>query len=272
MLCTPTSTFLLRTITLSNSLLICRTPTGSSADSVAASGSNLEIRGIEHQVLECMPQAADLERIRRLLRDTQWEGLSTDSDRPSKKRRVGGKRWTRNQLESVIQASSQELERGLKERNVIEVDGASPVSDQSSDADTSGHMTLLPSTSLKPLLNLLLTLLTVHSTETDLGADQPAAHAPRDRIEDALAEDHDVPRAIAAGVLDLFGTTLGSEWVCDIRRAVKEIGRGILPSLPARGKPLDAFLAEWRGEVGEAWEDCVDVKLLEVSPWSAICR
>jgi sister chromatid cohesion protein DCC1 len=34
-----------------------------------------------------------------------------------------GKRWTRKQLGSVIQASDGELEQGLRERNVVEVDG-----------------------------------------------------------------------------------------------------------------------------------------------------
>lgn len=76
-------------------------------------------------MLECVPQAADLERIRRLLKESQWQGM--EHGEPAGKRRrldgKGGKRWTRAQLESVVQASEEELERGLRERNVIERDG-----------------------------------------------------------------------------------------------------------------------------------------------------
>lgn len=72
-----------------------------------------------------MPQAADLERIRRLLKDSQWGGMEEELERPSKRRKTDGKRWTRAQLESVVQASPTELEKGLRDRNVIEVDGMS---------------------------------------------------------------------------------------------------------------------------------------------------
>ena len=51
-----------------------------------------------------------------------------------KRRKIDGKggkearRWTRAQLESVVQGSEEELGRGLKERNVIELDGMSILS------------------------------------------------------------------------------------------------------------------------------------------------
>jgi len=124
---------------VSNSLLICRTPPGSDCPDAP-----LEIRGTNHHILECVPQAADLERIRRLLRESQWEGMGGEPDeRASKRRKLGdgavgaglgdgsgrgsasgqAKRWTKAQLASVVQASQDELDRGLNERNVIEVDG-----------------------------------------------------------------------------------------------------------------------------------------------------
>jgi len=57
----------------------------------------------------------------------------------SKKRKRGDvRKWTRAQLESVVQASEGELERGLRERNVIEIDGMSecPPSRLACHADT----------------------------------------------------------------------------------------------------------------------------------------
>jgi len=131
-LCTPTSTFLLRTVGISNSLMICRPPAESERPT-------LEIRDISHEVLECLPQAANLERIRLILRESAWGGLGSDTETKSKKRKRGDvRKWTRAQLESVVQASEGELEKGLRERNVIEIDGMSesPPSRLAFHADT----------------------------------------------------------------------------------------------------------------------------------------
>lgn len=131
MLCTPISTFQLRTVNLSNSQLVCQTPRSPALD------ETLEIRDICHQVIECVPTAANLDRIRTILRDSQWQGLGSEvnaGDHSSKRRKTshggqeggrktGVKTWTRAQLESVIQASEVELAAGLKERHVIEYEG-----------------------------------------------------------------------------------------------------------------------------------------------------
>lgn len=70
--------------------------------------------------------APNLERIRTVLRASAWEGMGGGG--LGKRKREDGdgrkvKRWTKEQLRSVVQASEAELEQGLKERNVIEVDG-----------------------------------------------------------------------------------------------------------------------------------------------------
>jgi sister chromatid cohesion protein DCC1 len=86
----------------------------------------LEIRDVCHSILEPLPCAPNLERIRKLLRPSSWRGLGEDdAGSVSRKRKRGdeGKRWSRQQLGSVIQASDGELEKGLRERNVVEVDG-----------------------------------------------------------------------------------------------------------------------------------------------------
>jgi sister chromatid cohesion protein DCC1 len=147
-LCTSNSTFLLRTVTVSNSLLVCRDPetTSSPSDSDAGpSRPTLEIRDICHAILEPLPHAPNLERIRTILRPSAWKGLGEDAalekGRGKKRRRAEGgeddevRRYTRAQLESVIQASDAELEKGLRERNVVEVEGRStltscPVADR----------------------------------------------------------------------------------------------------------------------------------------------
>ena len=63
-----------------------------------------------------------------VLRESAWGGLGSDLEKKSKKRKRGDvRKWTRAQLESVVQASEGELERGLRERNVVEIDGTFPV-------------------------------------------------------------------------------------------------------------------------------------------------
>ena len=124
---------------------------------------------------------------------------------------------------------------------------------------------MLPSTHLQPLLNLVLTLLTIHMTSTGLEQSPPYVIAPTAPILKTLNEDHDVPIDVVSGVLDLFGQVTGDEWKCDIKRVVGEMGMGMVQRLPSAGRRLDAFLGEWKAEVGEMWTDLVDIKLLEVS-------
>jgi hypothetical protein len=101
--------------------MICRPPVEE------CERDTLEIRDISHELLECLPQAANLERIRTVLKESAWGGLGSDPGMSnSKKRKRGeGRRWTRAQLDSVVQASEGEIERGLRERNVVELDGES---------------------------------------------------------------------------------------------------------------------------------------------------
>ncbi|RSH90931.1 hypothetical protein EHS25_010107 [Saitozyma podzolica] len=250
-LCTPDSTFLLRTVTISNSILVCRNPSSqhsSDPSSTATTFSTdtsigtpqggpptLEIRDVCHSILEPLPCAPNLERIRKLLRPSSWRGLGEDDA---------------GSLGSVIQASDGELEKGLRERNVVEVDD---------------RMLLLSPTKLAPLLTLILTLLTMHSssaTSPSPKSPSPSASASSSAITRALEEDHDLPMPLGLAVLELFGTVEEGVWEADVRGMVREVGKGLLEGLKG---PMgrDAFLGRWKGEVGESWEGFVLLDLLE---------
>lgn len=117
-ICTPTQTFSLRTITVSNSMLFLR------PDEVT---NDLYIQDTVHEVLELQPSVPRLGRVEKLLRGTQWDGMR-GTKRPRQEEEGGrarGKRYTRAQMQSVVQASDAELDAGFRERNVIEVDGTS---------------------------------------------------------------------------------------------------------------------------------------------------
>jgi sister chromatid cohesion protein DCC1 len=116
-ICTPTQTFTLRTITVSNSMLFLR-PDDTTHD--------LYIQDTCHEVLELTPSVPRLGRVDKLLRETSWEGMR--GTKRAREGEVGGKRkrYTRGQLQSVIQASDAELDDGFHTRNVIQVDGMPP--------------------------------------------------------------------------------------------------------------------------------------------------
>ncbi|OWT35849.1 sister chromatid cohesion protein DCC1 [Cryptococcus neoformans Bt1] len=244
-LCTADSTFLLRTVGISNSLLVCLPPSPDDPSYTFTIGEEdrptLQIRDICHQVLECVPVAPNLERIRTVLKASAWEGMGSGL---GKRKREDGdgrkvKRWTKEQLRSVVQASEAELEQGLKERNVIEVDG---------------RMLLLPSIHLKDFLNILLSLLAINSSKS-------ATTAPSQTIIAAL-EEYDVPPSISVPALNLFGTVEDGQWAADVKRMVREVGLGILCAVK-KNKKRDEFMSEWQEEVGETWREYTDLKLLE---------
>lgn len=72
-LCTPTATYQVRTISVSNSFVVLRAPVASASASTGI--STLEIRDTCKEILECTPIAPRLERIRKVLHDSRWEGL-----------------------------------------------------------------------------------------------------------------------------------------------------------------------------------------------------
>lgn len=195
-LCTPTKTYTLRTVSVSNSLLVLRPP----------DDTTLHLRDTCHEVLECVPSAGRVERIRTVLRESAWTGLDGQQERKRKR----CKRYTRAQLESIIQACDAELEQGLKAHNVVEVDG---------------HMMLLPPEKLGPLLSLVLALITVHRS---------GEACPVKEVCEALSDDHDVPADLTKGVMRLFGSLDGESWTYDQTTLVRELGRGLLVTLKVR--------------------------------------
>lgn len=130
-ICTADRTFTLRTITVSNSMLFLRPDTTT---------NDLYIQDTCHEILELTPSVPRLARVEKLLRETSWSGMQGtkraregDEDESAAGRNKSRKRYTRAQMQSVIQASDVELDAGLAERNVIEVDGTfllvSPIRD-----------------------------------------------------------------------------------------------------------------------------------------------
>ncbi|RXK40036.1 hypothetical protein M231_02676 [Tremella mesenterica] len=363
-LCTSDATFALRTVTISNSLLLCRAPPIQAPSSSSSSTSTLlkrskqdedsltfeqssrsidedsmtinesskngneaststakrirfegtdlltkqdkrsrptlEIRDTRHEILECVPIAGNVERIRTLLRPTAWKGIGSENETGfggmihRNERRAGGgyaddvklrkKKYTRQQLLSVIQASEVELDKGLKERNVVAVDGT---------------LLLLPPDKLHSILTILLTLLSIHNVyEHSKSVQVPVKEVMRE------LETYELESGLIRGILRLFGEiddpevnkTRGNKsegervaedendsedrinargkeergevgknevWKADIIRLVREVGNGILVDIGEKGMEVEMFLSMWRENVGENWNELVDLDLLK---------
>jgi sister chromatid cohesion protein DCC1 len=116
-----------------------------------------------------------------------------------------------------------------------------------------------------PLLNMTLTLVTIHATLMELKGSPPICKSPSQPIIAALEEDHDVPSHITTGVMSLFGAVDSrGEWTCEVLGLVRELGRGLLEGLEPEGVGLYVFMDDWKNEVGESFAELVDVKLLVV--------
>jgi sister chromatid cohesion protein DCC1 len=133
-ICTQDHTFTLRTITVSNSIIFLRPEPASSTDTTIPTAGDLYIQDTCHEILELTPSVPRLARVEKLLKPSAWEGMGRGTKRSRDDGNVDGgkaegkkvKRYTREQMQSIVQASDGELDAGLRERNVIVVDGTFP--------------------------------------------------------------------------------------------------------------------------------------------------
>ncbi|CED83671.1 Uncharacterized conserved protein [Phaffia rhodozyma] len=289
-LCTPNSTYSIRTVQISNELVLLSLPSSSSSsstpiegDRIASSGTGEDVFGkvsvspkevdggtgsvsdetgeteeklmyteTLHELMELTSCVPRLGRIEDVLRGQEWSGLKDrqtrsnikgeasendteddedeeDGERPRKRTR-----YTLAHLRSIIQASDAELDQGLKDRNVIELDG---------------KLLPLPPTRLCHLLCLLLSLLVIHSPT------EPPLSAPFALIAPDLRK-RGVGPELGEAVMNLFGKVdTDMDWVLDdVKGIVREVGRGLLLGLETNvGIPLEDFMSNWAESVGDAF-------------------
>lgn len=212
-----------------------------------------------HEVLECVPAAGRVERVRAVLKESAWTGIDKErAGGEGRKKRKRAKRYTRAQLESIIQASEDELSAAIKENNIVEVDG---------------DMLLLPEAELGALLALVLALITVHASSSLSGSSVPVSVCA---VAEALSEDHEVPSDLSRGVMGLFGTIDGDTWDADVQAMVRELGRGLLVQLEVgyhdcilqlltqqEPHPVDEFMIRWHQASTDDWSQHADITLLK---------
>ncbi|KAI0344567.1 hypothetical protein BDW22DRAFT_1060919 [Trametopsis cervina] len=233
-LCTPDKTYSLRSVVLSNSVLVVSPSPHSKEDVV--------IRDQLHEILEPVPCLPRLQKLKSLLRGREYdEGHEDEEDhsdedtsRPPKKSRL-----TYDDARTLLQASDFELDKGLKERKVLSFNGQlRPIA--------SSHLTAI----LELLLNALVSLSLSHE------------NAPTDDLLTALEEDHEINRDVARQVMQWFGEVRSSRWTMDVDAIVREVGIGILRAYKHEAIPEALFIQKWKTAVGDTFESKVDLKLL----------
>ncbi|KAG9050750.1 hypothetical protein FS837_002694 [Tulasnella sp. UAMH 9824] len=263
-LCTRTATYSLRTVQISNSLLVVTgedVPSGSFKDHV--------IRDTISELVELVPAVPKLERLTGLLKKNKYrtedEDGSDEDPMESQERPAKRRRFTYNQVRGLVQASDVELERGLREKRVLQMDG---------------YLQPLPSDELTKIISYILTLIPKHSWS-------PAA-VPLAKLSSELLYEYEVPKTVTRQVCEWFGLVEGDEgkekWVMDQEKVVTEVGLGVLQKLCAvrmlllarvvelsspcclltkeEAKAEKDILTEWKDLVGDKFEAVVRMDLL----------
>ncbi|KAI9572170.1 sister chromatid cohesion protein Dcc1 [Boletus coccyginus] len=223
--CTADKTYTLRSVVLSNTVLVL-TPSRTDPD------GTVHVRDQLHEVLELVPSVPKLHKLSVLLRGMEY-------DKGDEDRRATLPRYTYEQARGEIQASDSELRLGLKERRILVLDGyLRPI--------VPVHL----STILELLLNYLILLRLSHEA------------TPVDDLVSALADDHDVPRDVSNQVMSWFGQVEEGTWKMDVNAVVAEIGSGILRHYKHEPILETEFMTKWKNAVGDAFESAVSLQLL----------
>ncbi|KAG5648993.1 hypothetical protein DXG03_000342 [Asterophora parasitica] len=162
------------------------------------------IRDQINEILELTPSVPKLHTLTALLRgreyddgqedDDIYEGLPEDT-----------KKYTYEDALRNIQASDAELDRGLKDRHILNIHG---------------ELRPIAPSYLNRLLELVLNGLVALSLSYE--------SASVERLSSSLADDHDVPRAISTQVISWFGSIKDGKWKMDVNPLIKEVGLGVL--------------------------------------------
>jgi len=153
-------------------------------------------------------------------------------------------RYTYDDIRDAIQASDAELDKIIGESYILRVNG---------------YLRPLP----LPLLTHIIVLILTSITSSSLSS----TSVPVPSLLRTLDLEHEIPSHIALQVMEWFGPVsggsgAGGKWKMDAKQIVRQVGIGMLST--HRDEPIaeDAFLAEWKTKVGDAFEEYVDLSLL----------
>ncbi|KAK7687152.1 hypothetical protein QCA50_009655 [Cerrena zonata] len=234
-LCTADKTYTVRSVILSNAVLVV-TPSQS-----GDAAPDAVIRDQLHEIYELIPSVPRLQKLGSLLRGNEYnEGQEdedvdmSDNDRPTKRQRL-----TYHNAREVLQASDAELLQGLQTRRILIIkDELRPIAP--------AYLTQI----LELLLTYLVSLSLSHQA------------APVQTLTSSLEEEHEIKREVCTQVMEWFGQIEDGIWRLDELAAVKEVGLGVLRAYKDDTITEAEFLKKWESAVGDTFESSVSLDLL----------
>ncbi|KAI0743367.1 sister chromatid cohesion protein Dcc1 [Daedaleopsis nitida] len=248
-LCTADKTYIVRSVVLSNCVLVVTPdPTASpdGGDDEDGEPEEIFIRDELREFIELVPSVPRLHKLTSLLHGREYDEGHEDEDMASDDDSDQGTkmpRFTYEDARATIQASDAELDKGLRDRRVLILNG---------------ELRPIARSHLTTILELILTNLVSLSFSH--------AAAPVATLLSALEDEHDIRRAVSRQVIAWFGTIQEEygTWEMDVEAVIREVGLGILRAYRASNEPTThkVFLDQWRKAVGDTFEDKVAISLL----------
>ncbi|KAH8994018.1 sister chromatid cohesion protein Dcc1 [Lactarius akahatsu] len=224
-LCTSERTYNIRSVVLSNSILVISPP---DAD---GTGDQVVIQDSLNELLELVPTVPRLHRLNTLLKEHEWEeGHEEEEENFGAAKR---KRITVDQARAELQASEQELAQALREKHILILDGRS---------------------------YLILELLLMHLVSLS----QPHDAASVQELSQPLEDEHEVKREVTLQVMRWFGQVDAENvsWNVDVEKLVRQVGLGVLRQHKNDPVPEDEFMAKWNAAVGDTFASSTSLQLL----------
>ncbi|KAH9940455.1 sister chromatid cohesion protein Dcc1 [Epithele typhae] len=248
-LCTADKTYTVRSVVLSNSVLIVTPDHAPADDEDDEPVQEVFIRDQLNEVIELIPSVPKLSKLGPLLRGMEYdeghedEDMVEDDDHDEGSSKKKPAKFTYHDARATIQASDAELDKGLRDRRVLIL---------------KGELRPIAPSHLATILELLLTLLVSLSLSD--------ASAPAEPLIYALEHEHDIRRDVARQVMAWFGRFSGEGpaqlWAMDDIAVIREVGLGILRAYRDEPTPEGALLEQWRRAVGDKFEATVALNLL----------
>ncbi|KIM31341.1 hypothetical protein M408DRAFT_15130 [Serendipita vermifera MAFF 305830] len=236
-LCTENKTYALRSVNVSNSLHVTTGP----EDSLGSGpGNSIFLNEGIHEIMEIVPTVPKLDRLRGILRGSEYGEEEWDNDmRNEESLDQEQRRYSRAELAQIIQASDVEFSNALKSSHILELDGI---------------MRPLPLEQLSKILVYVFTSLISYGL--------PRKQIPASRLADILETEHEVPSAVTKQVMNWFGSVSDGIWDMDEIQSVRHVGLGLLR--PHMHTPIgeDVLLTQWKTAVGDAFAHHVKLSLL----------
>ncbi|CAK5275615.1 unnamed protein product [Mycena citricolor] len=231
-LCTEESTYAIRSVVLSNTILVV------SADSDNA--ETVVIQDEVNEILELAPTVPKTHRLSSLLKGCEYDDIHDSEEEPAPTNPASV--MTYASARASIQASDAELTRALRAQRILTI---------------RNELRPIALSYLSSILETMLNLIIAQNMT-------PAA-IPAEEVSATLADENEISRAVSSQVMGWFGEVRDDGmWTMDVEGVVKEIGLGVLRQHRVEPVVSSTLVERWKNAVGDTFSDTVSLKLLLV--------